>query len=228
MWLNHPPATLPDQTETKIYHRCDNPGNSIKDRMAPKCWKQLNGRQDQTGRYIEGTSGNTGMGLALAAWKVINVYLPLPINSLKKSRHSPRLLAKWSFVLPIWEPDKSSYYSVSKTGYRSSGTPGMWINMTTWQQAGALWQTGPGEQTEGKGPSWLPDTGGTIIGTSKYLKKKSSIKVWAIDSYGSLLKNTLKQDSPIKTRFYPYISEGFGEDFSVPENYMSVINEFTK
>jgi cystathionine beta-synthase len=72
-------------------------------------------------------------------------------------------------------------------------------------------------------------TGGTIVGTGKYLKEKNpDIKIWAIDSYGSLLKKYFDTGEVDETEVYPYISEGFGEDF-VPANYdMKYIDEFTK
>ena len=94
-------------------------------------------------------------------------------------------------------------------------------------------QTGPEiwEQTEGKVTHLVvaTGTGGTIVGTGKYLKEKNpNIKVWAIDSYGSLLKKYFETGELDQKEVYPYISEGFGEDF-VPDNYdMNVIDAFTK
>ena len=94
-------------------------------------------------------------------------------------------------------------------------------------------QTGPEiwAQTEGKVTHLVvaTGTGGTIVGTGKYLKEKNpNIKVWAIDSYGSLLKKYFETGELDNKEVYPYISEGFGEDF-VPENYdMQYIDAFTK
>jgi cystathionine beta-synthase len=72
-------------------------------------------------------------------------------------------------------------------------------------------------------------TGGTIVGTAKFLKEKNpNIQVWAIDSYGSLLKKYFDTGELDQKEVYPYISEGFGEDF-IPANYdMSVIDLFEK
>jgi cystathionine beta-synthase len=94
-------------------------------------------------------------------------------------------------------------------------------------------QTGPEiwEQSEGKVTHLVvaTGTGGTIIGTAKYLKEKNpNIKIWAIDSYGSLLKKYFETGELDQNEVYPYISEGFGEDF-LPQNYdMQYIDAFTK
>jgi cystathionine beta-synthase len=84
-------------------------------------------------------------------------------------------------------------------------------------------QTGPEiwEQTEGKVTHLVvaSGTGGTIVGTGKYLKEKNpNVKIWAIDSYGSLLKKWFDTGELDMGEVHPYISEGFGEDF-LPENY---------
>ncbi len=133
------------------------------------------------------------------------------------------------------EPDDPrSYYSVSKR--LSEEVPNSWyVNQydNLANREAHYEQTGPEiwEQTEGKITHLVvaTGTGGTIVGTGKYLKEKNQdIKVWAIDSYGSLLKKYFDTGIVDENEVYPYISEGFGEDF-IPANYdMKYIDAFTK
>src|SRR5690606_9811224 len=72
-------------------------------------------------------------------------------------------------------------------------------------------------------------TGGTVVGTGKYLKEQNSaVQVWAIDAYGSLLKKWFDAGELDPQEVYPYVSEGFGEDF-LPKNYIrEAIDHFEK
>ncbi len=216
-----------------------NPGNSIKDRMALKMLEvaEAEGKIKPGGTIIEGTSGNTGMGLALAA--CVKGYKCIFTTTDKQSKEKADILKAVGaevIVCPtnVEPEDPRSYYSVSKR--LATEVPNSWYvnqydNLANRQAH--YEQTGPEiwEQTEGKVTHLVvaTGTGGTIIGTGKYLKEKNpGIKVWAIDSYGSLLKKYFETGELDQKEVYPYISEGFGEDF-VPQNYdMQYIDEFTK
>ncbi len=216
-----------------------NPGNSIKDRMALKMLEvaEKEGKIKPGGTIIEGTSGNTGMGLALAA--CVKGYKCIFTTTEKQSKEKADILKAVGaevIVCPtnVEPEDPRSYYSVSKR--LATEVPNSWYvnqydNLANRQAH--YEQTGPEiwKQTEGKVTHLVvaTGTGGTIVGTGKYLKEKNpNIKIWAIDSYGSLLKKYFETGELDQKEVYPYISEGFGEDF-VPANYdMSVIDEFTK
>ena len=216
-----------------------NPGKSIKDRMALKMLEvaEKEGKIKPGGTIIEGTSGNTGMGLALAA--CVKGYKCIFTTTDKQSKEKADILKAVGaevIVCPtnVEPSDPRSYYSVSKR--LATEVPNSWyVNQydNLANRDAHYEQTGPEiwEQTEGKVTHLVvaTGTGGTIVGTGKYLKEKNpNIKVWAIDSYGSLLKKYFDTGELDNKEVYPYISEGFGEDF-VPANYdMSVIDAFTK
>ncbi|MFZ1527787.1 MAG: pyridoxal-phosphate dependent enzyme [Ferruginibacter sp.] len=216
-----------------------NPGNSIKDRMALKMLEvaEQEGKIKPGGTIIEGTSGNTGMGLALAA--CVKGYKCIFTTTDKQSKEKADILKAVGaevIVCPtnVEPEDPRSYYSVSKR--LATEVPNSWYVNQYDNLANRLAhyeQTGPEiwEQTEGKVTHLVvaTGTGGTIVGTGKYLKEKNpNIKIWAIDSYGSLLKKYFETGELDQKEVYPYISEGFGEDF-VPQNYdMQYIDEFTK
>ena len=216
-----------------------NPGNSIKDRMALKMLEvaEQEGKIKPGGTIIEGTSGNTGMGLALAA--CVKGYKCIFTTTDKQSKEKADILKAVGaevIVCPtnVEPEDPRSYYSVSKR--LATEVPNSWYVNQYDNLANRLAhyeQTGPEiwAQTEGRVTHLVvaTGTGGTIIGTGKYLKEKNpNIKVWAIDSYGSLLKKYFETGEQDMNEVYPYISEGFGEDF-VPQNYdMQYIDEFTK
>ncbi len=216
-----------------------NPGNSIKDRMALKMLEvaEKEGKIKPGGTIIEGTSGNTGMGLALAA--CVKGYKCIFTTTDKQSKEKADILKAVGaevIVCPtnVEPEDPRSYYSVSKR--LSEEVPNSWYVNQYDNLANRLAhyeQTGPEiwDQTEGKVTHLVvaTGTGGTIVGTGKFLKEKNQdIKVWAIDSYGSLLKKYFETGELDEKEVYPYISEGFGEDF-VPANYdMKYIDAFTK
>ncbi|HEX7458349.1 MAG TPA: pyridoxal-phosphate dependent enzyme [Ginsengibacter sp.] len=216
-----------------------NPGNSIKDRMALKMIEvaEQEGKIKPGGTIIEGTSGNTGMGLALAA--IVKGYKCIFTTTDKQSKEKADILKALGaevIVCPtnVEPEDPRSYYSVSKR--LAAEVPNSWYVNQYDNLANRLAhyeQTGPEiwEQTEGKITHLVvaTGTGGTIVGTGQYLKEKNpNIKVWAIDSYGSLLKKYFDTGEIDEKEVYPYISEGFGEDF-VPANYdMKYIDRFEK
>src|SRR5690242_7936018 len=235
--LNKITKSLPCTVLAKVEYF--NPGNSIKDRMALKMLEvaEQEGKIKPGGTIIEGTSGNTGMGLALAA--IVKGYKCIFTTTDKQSKEKADILKAVGaevIVCPtnVDPEDPRSYYSVSKR--LAEEVPDSWYVNQYDNLANRLAhyeQTGPEiwEQTEGKVTHLVvaSGTGGTIVGTGKYLKEKNpGIKVWAIDSYGSLLKKYFDTGEVDETEVYPYISEGFGEDF-VPANFdMQYIDEFIK
>ncbi|ALU74990.1 pyridoxal-phosphate dependent enzyme [Tenacibaculum finnmarkense] len=216
-----------------------NPGNSIKDRMAVKMIEdaEADGRLKPGGTIIEGTSGNTGMGLALAA--IIKGYKCIFVLSDKQSKEKMdilRAVGAQVIVCPtnVEPEDPRSYYSVSKR--LGAETPNSWYVNQYDNPSNALThyeQTGPEiwEQTDGKITHLVVGvgTGGTISGTSKYLKEQNpNIKVWGIDTYGSVFKKYHETGVFDENEIYPYITEGIGEDI-LPKNVdFSVIDGFTK
>jgi cystathionine beta-synthase len=216
-----------------------NPGNSIKDRMAVKMLEvaEKEGKIKPGGTIIEGTSGNTGMGLALAA--SVKGYKCIFTTTDKQSKEKADILKAVGaevIVCPtnVEPEDPRSYYSVSKR--LAAEVPNSWYvnqydNLANKQAH--YEQTGPEiwEQTEGKVTHLVvaTGTGGTIVGTGQYLKEKNrNVKCWAIDSYGSLLKKYFDTGELDENEVYPYVSEGFGEDF-IPANYdMKYIDRFEK
>ena len=235
--LNKITKSLPCTVLAKVEYF--NPGNSIKDRMALKMLEvaEKEGKIKPGGTIIEGTSGNTGMGLALAA--CVKGYKCIFTTTDKQSKEKADILKAVGaevIVCPtnVEPEDPRSYYSVSKR--LATEVPNSWyVNQydNLANRDAHYEQTGPEiwEQTEGKVTHLVvaTGTGGTIVGTGKFLKEKNpDIKVWAVDSYGSLLKKYFETGELDQKEVYPYISEGFGEDF-VPQNYdMQYIDEFVK
>jgi cystathionine beta-synthase len=216
-----------------------NPGNSIKDRMALKMVEvaEQEGKLKPGGTIIEGTSGNTGMGLALAA--CVKGYKCIFVTTDKQSKEKADILKAVGaevIVCPtnVLPEDPRSYYSVAKRLGKEVPNS-MYMNQydNLANRQAHYESTGPEiwEQTEGKITHLVctAGTGGTITGTAMYLKEKNpNIKIWAVDVYGSLLTNYFKTGNIDMSFVHPYISEGFGEDF-VPQNYdMSVIDEFVQ
>lgn len=216
-----------------------NPGNSIKDRMALKMIEvaEQDGRLKPGGTIIEGTSGNTGMGLAIAA--IIKGYKCIFTTTDKQSKEKVDILKAMGaevIVCPtnVEPEDPRSYYSVSKR--LATEVPNSWYVNQYDNLANRLahYETTAPEiwnQTEGKVTHVVvaSGTGGTITGIGKYMKEQNpTVQMWAIDSYGSLLKKWYETGEIDMKEVHPYISEGFGEDF-VPENYdKSVIDHFEK
>ncbi|WP_281979388.1 pyridoxal-phosphate dependent enzyme [Tenacibaculum mesophilum] len=216
-----------------------NPGNSVKDRMALKMIEdaEADGRLKPGGTIIEGTSGNTGMGLALAA--IVKGYKCIFVISDKQSKEKMDILRAVGAEVVVCptnvEPDDPrSYYSVSKR--LGEETPNSWyVNQyDNPSNAQAHYeQTGPEiwEQTDGKITHFVVGvgTGGTVSGTAKFLKEKNpNIKIWGVDTYGSVFKKYHETGIFDENEIYPYITEGIGEDI-LPKNVdFSLIDGFTK
>ncbi len=216
-----------------------NPGNSIKDRMALKMIEdaEKNGKLKPGGTIVEGTSGNTGMGLAIAA--VIKGYKCIFTTTDKQSKEKVDALKAFGadvIVCPtdVEPEDPRSYYSVSSRLEKeipNAWKPNQYDNLSN--SLAHYEQTGPEiwEQTEGKITHLVVGvgTGGTISGTAKYLKEKNpNIQVLGIDTYGSVFKKYKETGIFDKNEIYPYITEGIGEDF-LPQNVdFTLIDHFEK
>lgn len=235
--INNITRNLPCTVLAKVEYF--NPGNSIKDRMAVKMVEvaEQKGWLKPGGTIIEGTSGNTGMGLALAA--IIKGYKCIFTTTDKQSKEKADILKAVGaevIVCPtnVEPEDPMSYYSVSKR--LAKEIPNSWyVNQyDNLSNRDAHYETtGPEiwEQSEGKVTHLVvaTGTGGTVSGTGKYLKEKNpDIKVWAVDSFGSLLTKYFRTGEIDSSQVHPYITEGIGEDF-VPENYdMQYVDEFVQ
>ena len=216
-----------------------NPGNSIKDRMAVRMIEdaERSGALKPGGTIIEGTSGNTGMGLAIAA--VVKGYKCVFTTTDKQSKEKADALRAFGadvIVCPtnVDPEDPRSYYSVSSRLEKE--VPNSWkANQydNPSNTAAHYDLTGPEiwEQTDGTITHLVSGvgTGGTISGVGRYLKEKNpKIRVWGIDTYGSVLKKYKETGILDKNEIYPYITEGIGEDF-LPKNVdFSVIDHFEK
>ncbi|MCC7548046.1 MAG: pyridoxal-phosphate dependent enzyme [Burkholderiales bacterium] len=226
---------------TTVYAKVEtfNPGHSIKDRMALRMIEEAerSGALAPGGTIIEGTSGNTGMGLAIAA--IVKGYGCIFTTTDKQSKEKVDALRAFGaevIVCPtdVDPEDPRSYYSVSSRLVKE--TPNSWKanQYDNLSNAQAHYETtGPEiwEQTEGRVDHLVVGvgTGGTICGTGRYLKeKKPSVKVWGIDTYGSVFKKYKETGIFDKEEIYPYVTEGIGEDF-LPQNVdFSVIDHFEK
>ncbi len=216
-----------------------NPGNSIKDRMALKMIEdaEKDGRLKPGGTIIEGTSGNTGMGLAIAA--IMKGYKCIFTSTDKQSKEkfdALRALGAEVIVCPtdVDPEDPRSYYSVSSRLEKE--TPNSWKpnQYDNPSNAQAHYEsTGPEiwDQTDGKITHLVVGvgTGGTISGTARFLKEKNpNIQVLGIDTYGSIFKQYKETGSYSKDEIYTYVTEGIGEDF-LPENVdFNLIDHFEK
>ena len=216
-----------------------NPGNSVKDRIGLRMIidAENKGYLKPGGTIIEGTSGNTGMGLAIAS--ISRGYRCIFVTSDKQSQEKVDILRAFGaevIVCPtdVEPDDPSSYYSVSKK--LSEDTENSWYvnqydnlsnRLTHYESTGPeIW-----DQTEGKVTHFVVGvgTGGTISGVGKFLKEKNpNIKIWGVDAYGSVLKKFHETGIFDKNEIYPYITEGIGEDM-IPKNIdFDIIDGFTK
>jgi cystathionine beta-synthase len=235
--LNKIVKDLPCEVWAKV--ETFNPGNSIKDRMAIKMIEdaERDGRLKPGGTIIEGTSGNTGMGLAIGA--VIKGYKCIFTTTDKQSKEKVDALRAFGaevIVCPtdVDPEDPRSYYSVSSrlvNEIPNAWKPNQYDNPSN--ATAHYEQTGPEiwEQTKGRITHLVVGvgTGGTICGTGKFLKEKNpNVQILGIDTYGSVFKKYKETGIFDKDEIYPYITEGIGEDF-LPQNVdFSIIDHFEK
>lgn len=235
--INHITNQLPCLTLAKV--ETFNPGNSVKDRMAVKMVEEAEkkGLLKPGGTIIEGTSGNTGMGLALAA--IVKGYKLICVLNDKQSKEKMDILRAVGaevVVCPthVAPENPNSYYSVSKR--LAEETPNSWYvnqydNLANTQAH--YENTGPEiwEQTDGKITHFVVGvgTGGTISGVGKYLKEKNpNIKIWGVDTYGSVFKKYHETGIFDENEIFSYVTEGIGEDILPANVDFSVIDGFTK
>ncbi len=216
-----------------------NPGNSVKDRMAVKMIEdaEADGRLKPGGTIVEGTSGNTGMGLALAA--IVKGYKMICVTSDKQSKEKVdilRAVGSEVYVCPtnVAPDDPQSYYSTARR--LAAEIPGAWyVNQyDNPSNARAHYEsTGPEiwKQTDGKITHFVVGvgTGGTISGVGKYLKEQNpNVKIWGVDTYGSVFKKYHETGIFDEKEIYPYVTEGIGEDILPLNVDFSIIDGFTK
>ena len=235
--LNNITSEIPSLVLAKI--ESFNPGNSIKDRIAVKMIEdaEKQGKLSKGGIIVEGTSGNTGMGLALAS--IVKGYKLICVSNDKQSKEKFDVLRAMGAEVVICpsdvDPEDSrSYYSVSKR--IAEETPNSWFvgqydnlsnSLAHYEQTGPeIW-----DQTDGKITHFVVGvgTGGTISGVAKFLKEKNpKIKIWGIDTYGSVFKKYHETGIFDKNEIYPYSTEGIGEDI-IPKNVsFDLIDHFEK
>ncbi len=205
-----------------------NPGNSVKDRMALKMVEDAEkaGKLKPGGTIIEGTSGNTGMGLALTA--IAKGYKCIFTTTDKQSKEKIdvlRALGAEVIVCPtnVAPSDPQSYYSTAARLNKeipNSFYPNQYDNLSN--TAAHYETTGPEiwRDTEGKITHFVAGvgTGGTMCGVSKLLKEKNSaIKAIGIDTYGSVFKKYKETGIFDENEVFPYRTEGIGEDI-LPKN----------
>ena len=233
--LNKVTSELPCTVAAKVEYF--NPGHSAKDRMAIKMVEvaEKEGKLKPGGTIIECTSGNTGMGLALAA--CVKGYKCIFTTTDKQSKEKLDILRAMGaevIVCPtnVDPKDPRSYYSVARklakeipNSFHANQYDNLANRLAHYETTGPeIWK-----QTDGKVTHLVvaTGTGGTITGTAQYLKEKNpSVKAWAMDPYGSLLTKYFRTGEVDMNEVHPYITEGIGEDF-VPENYdMKYIDAF--
>ena len=235
--LNSITSEIPAKVLAKV--ESFNPGNSVKDRMAIRMIEaaEASGALKPGGTIVEGTSGNTGMGLALGA--IVKGYKLICVSTDKQSKEKfdvLRAVGAQVIVCPTDVPPEhpESYYSVAKR--LGEETPNSWyVNQydNPYNTQAHYEQTGPEiwEQTDGKITHFVVGvgTGGTISGVGKYLKEKNSkIQIYGIDTYGSVFKKYHETGVFDPEEIYPYTTEGIGEDI-LPKNVdFSVIDHFEK
>ena len=234
-------ALTREVTEATVLAKVEtfNPGNSIKDRIALRMVEdaERSGKLKPGGTIIEGTSGNTGMGLAIVA--AIKGYHCIFTTTDKQSKEKIDALKAFGaevIVCPtdVDPEDPRSYYSVSSR--LQSEVPGAWKANQYDNPSNTLAhyeQTAPEiwEQTSGAVTHLVVGvgTGGTISGLGRYLKERNPrVKVWGIDTYGSVFKKYKETGIFDKNEIYPYVTEGIGEDF-IPANVdFTIIDHFEK
>jgi cystathionine beta-synthase len=234
-------AITRDVTDADVLVKLEtfNPGNSIKDRIAVKMIEdaEREGRLQPGGTIVEGTSGNTGMGLAIVA--AVKGYRCVFTTTDKQSKEKIDALKAFGaevIVCPtdVDPEDPRSYYSVSSRLARE--IPGAWkanqydnpsnTEAHYEQTAPEIW-----DQTDGKVAHLVVGvgTGGTVSGIGKYLKERNqAIKVWGIDTYGSVFKKYKETGIFDKNEIYPYVTEGIGEDFLPGNVNFDIIDHFEK
>jgi cystathionine beta-synthase len=222
---------------TPIYGKAEyaNPGGSVKDRIAMAIIEGAEQRGDLRpgGTIVEGTSGNTGVGLAIAA--SLKGYRCIFTMPDKMSQEKVRLLKAYGAEVVITPtavpPDHPDHY-VMKAKHIVKETPGAVLADQFYNPANPeahYRTTGPEiwEQTEGRVTHFIcgAGTGGTVSGAGKYLKERNpKIRVIAGDPIGSLY--THYHRSKTMGEGHPYKVEGIGGDKIPSTLWFDQIDEF--
>ncbi len=235
--LNKIARDYPGQILAKVEYF--NPGNSMKDRMALKMIEDAEraGTLKPGGTIIEGTSGNTGMGLALGAIaKGYKCIFTLADKQSQEKIDILRAVGAEVFVCPtsVDADDPRSYYSVAQQLHKDTPNsiyPNQYDNLSN--SLAHYETTGPEiwRDTDGRVTHYAAGvgTGGSMCGVSKYLKEQnSSIVTVGIDTYGSVFKKYKETGVFDEKEIYPYMTEGIGEDI-LPKNVdFDLIDHFVK
>ncbi len=223
-------------SKAQVYAKCDylNPGGSVKDRIGTTMIEdaERKGLLKPGGTIVEGTSGNTGMGLALVA--VVKGYKAIFTMTDKQSKEKVDLLKALGadvIVCPTAVPpdDPRSYHSVvEKLAHEIPNAyhPNQYTNPANPESHYRA--TGPEiwEDSEGRITHFVcgMGTGGTITGVGRYLKEKNSgVKIVGVDPTGSILYDFFHSGKVIKAETYKV--EGIGEDFFPTTLDFSVIDD---
>lgn len=232
--LNKITKELPATVVAKVEYF--NPGNSAKDRMAVKMLEvaEKEGKIKPGGTIIECTSGNTGLGLALAA--IVKGYKCIFTTTDKQSKEKIDILRAHGaevIVCPtnVEPDDPNSYYTVSRrlaseipNSFHFNQYDNLANRLAHYETTGPeIWR-----DTDGKVTHFVvaTGTGGSVTGTAQYLKEKNpNIQIWAMDPYGSLLTKYFRTGEVDMNEVHPYVTEGIGEDF-VPQNYDVLVIDY--
>jgi len=214
-----------------------NPGGSVKDRIGLKMIEKAEreGKLKPGGTIVEPTSGNTGVGLAIAcAIKGYKLICVMPDKVPMEKRRLLELLGAEIFICPTsaGPDDPASYYQVSDrlVKERHAYKPNQYDNLAN--PEAHYETTGPEvwRDTEGKVDAFVcgVGTGGTISGTGRFLKEKNKgVRVVGVDPVGSILKEAFETGS-FKAKPKTYLIDGIGEDFIPGAVNFQIIDEFIR
>lgn len=235
--LNSIAADFPCTVLAKVEYF--NPGGSVKDRIGLAMIEaaEASGDLKPGGTIVEGTSGNTGAGIALAA--INKGYRCIFVTTDKQSPEKAdvlRALGAKVLVCPtnVAPDDPRSYYSVSRR--LAEETPGaVYLNQyDNPANAEAHYRTtGPElwQQTEGKITHYVASagTGGTLSGTARYLKEKNpAVRAIGVDTYGSVYHKYFFTRTFDESEIYPYLTEGAGEDILAGNMDFDIVDDFVR
>ena len=235
--LNSLAADLPCTVLAKV--EFFNPGASVKDRIGLAMVEdaEAKGLLRPGGTIIEGTSGNTGFGLALVA--IAKGYRCIFTTTDKQSQakiDSLQALGAEVIVCPtaVAPDDPRSYYSVAKR--LSEEIPNSFYPNQYDHPANAqahYESTGPElwEQTDGRITHFIAGagTGGTISGTTRYLKEKNpAVQTIGVDPYGSVYYTYFHTGIFEDSEIYPYATEGVGEDILAGNMDFEIVDDYVR
>src|SRR4051812_42261326 len=213
-----------------------NPGSSVKDRIGVAMLEvgEKEGKLKPGGTVVEPTSGNTGVGLALAC--ILRGYKLVCTCADKIPAEKVALLEAYGARVircptNVEADDPRSYYKVAERIRDEEGAylPYQYYNQANPQAHYA--STGPEiwRQTDGTITHWVVGigTGGTISGAGKYLKEQNpQVKVVAVDTVGSIYKYLFEHgEMPPAEQIHQYLIDGIGEDFLPSTAWLDVVDE---